>query len=441
MARLTYILERPGEKIMRFVLRASLRAFLAGILFFLPFATAEAQFIQYTPPGGPERRPESRKEEIDRIMEEAPWRLGPVRVVPVFGVSDVAYQRSITGPVESPSDITATVEGGFHAYVHTGSKVIWRAQAVPEYVWWREQSGRRNLNGRYDLSAFGFFNRLTAEIGATHSEEQQVFHPEVLRRLTVRRDEGRVTAEVQVSGALSVFATTHLMRQDSLATEDEDPQAAALELLDREELSSRVGVRWRRRNGLSVGLGVERSEAEFEGGLDRSNEGTSPVLEVVWDRPRLFVQADVAARSLEAREGAVFVPYDAVTGSASVRLDIRRSLGVTVYSSRNLVYSVTPGYAYLEDVRLGAAVQSQLGDNVRTRVFAETGSNDFTAFTAVAPERDEDLSSYGGQIGWSLGPLFEVALQALRTEIDSNLPGLDRSYTSVGFTFGLSRGL
>lgn len=427
---------------MRFDLRASLRAFLAGILFFLPFATAEAQFIQYTPPGGPEKRPESRKEEIDRIMEEAPWHLGPVRVVPVFGLSDVAYQRSITGPVESPSDITATVEAGLHAYVHTGSKVIWRAQAVPEYVWWREQTERRNLNGRYDLSAFGFFNRLTAEVGATRNEEQQVFHPEVLRRVSARQDDARVAAEVRVSGALSAFASTRLMRQDSLAGEDADPQAAALELLDREELSSRVGVRWRRRNGLSVGLGVERSEAEFEGGLlDRSNEGTSPVLEVLWDRPRLFVQADVAARSLEAREGAAFVPYDAVTGSASFRVDIRRSLSVTAYSSRNLVYSVTPGYAYLDDTRLGASFQALLGDTVRTRVFTETGSNDFTAFTAAVPERNEDLSSYGGQIGWNLGNLFQLSLQALRTEIDSNLQGLDRSYTSVGLTVGLSRGL
>lgn len=427
---------------MRFDLRAPLRAFLAGILFFLPFATAEAQFIQYTPPGGPESRPESRKEEIDRIMEEARFRLGPVRVVPVFGLRDVAYQRSVTGPVETPSDVTATVEAGLHAYVHTGPKVVWRAQAVPEYVWWREQTERRNLNGRYDLSAFGFFNRLTAEVGATRNEEQQIFHPEVLRRVSARQDDGRAAVEVQVSGALSAFAAARLMRQDSLAGEDADPQAAALELLDREERSSRVGVRWRRREGLSVGLGVERSETDFEGGvLDRSNEGTSPVLEVLWDRPRLFVQADVASRSLEAREGAAFVPYDAVTGSVSVRVEIQHSFNVTAYSSRNLVYSVTPGYAYLDDVRLGAALQAQLGDRMQTRVFAETGSNDFTAFTAAAPERDDDLSSYGGQIGWNLGNLFQLSLQALRIEIDSNLPELDRSYSSVGLSVGLLRGL
>jgi len=426
---------------MRLDLCAPVRAFLAGILFFLPFATAEAQFIQYTPPGGPEERPESRKEEIDRIMEEAPWHLGPVRVAPVFGLRDVAYQRSITGPVESPSDITATVEAGLHAYVHTGSKVIWRAQVVPEYVWWREQSERRNLNGRYDLSAFGFFNRLTAEIGATRNEEQQVFHPEVLRRVSARQDDARAAAEVRVSGALAAFASTRLMRQDSLAGEDGDPQAAALESLDREELSTRVGVRWRRHNGLSVGLGVERSEAEFEGDLDRSNEGTSPVLEVIWDRPRLYAQVDVASRSLEAREGSAFVPYDAVTGSASLRIEIRRTLSTTVYSSHNLVYSITPGYAYLDDRRLGASFQALLGDSVQTRVFAETGSNDFTAFTAAAPARNDDLFSYGGQIGWTLRNLFQVSLQALRTEIDSNLPGFDRSYTSVGLTVGLSRGL
>jgi hypothetical protein len=422
-------------------MRLDLRAFLAGTLLFLALGTAEAQFRQYTPPGGPEAPPESRREKVEREMEEARFRLGPVRIVPLFGLSDVAYQRSLSGPVETPSDVNATVEAGVRAYLRTGPKVVWNAQVAPQYVWWRKQSEQRRVNGRYDATLFGFFNRLTAELNAGREQEQQIYHPEVLERVNARQDRGRLAAEVELTGALSAFAVASLARQKSLADEAAEPRTAALELLDREERVARVGLRWRRKDGLAVGLGVERSEVDFEkSALDRSNSGIAPVVEVLYDRPRLFVQADVAARSLEARQGAAFLPYDRVTGHAAVGLRTLRVLTWSVYGSRNLVYSLASDHAYLDDDRLGTALQIRVIRDLATGAFVETGRNRYTAFGPEVPERNEDVSSYGGQIGWNVRGLIQVSLQAVRTEIDSNLPDLDRSYSSVGVSVRLATG-
>lgn len=423
-------------------MRFDQRAFLSGILFLLFFGTAEAQFNQYTPPGGPSDRLESRKEELDREMEEAHHHMGPVRIVPLLEVKDVAYQQSISGPDETPADFTATAGAGFRAYLHTGPKVIWRLHALPEYVWWQKQSERRRLNGRYELGAFGFFNRLTLEAVGGRTEEQRIAHPEVLRLLNTGQTYVRLSAEIGLSGALSVFATASATRDEQLGTDAADPAEEALAQLDRDERVTRAGVRWRRRSGLTLGLGVERSEADFhQEELDRSNAGTSPVAEFLLDRRHLKIQADVAARSLEAHQGSAFVPYDKGTGRASVTFLPKTGLELAVYGSRDLVYSLLPEYAYLDDNRLGTSVQVGLGQSLTTRLFGETGRERYTAFSAATPERTEDLLSYGGELRWRLSDLADATFQAIHTEIDSALSSGDRSYNSVGISVNLAWGL
>jgi hypothetical protein len=423
-------------------MRFDQRAFLSGILFLLFFGTAEAQFNQYTPPGGPADRPESRKQEIERVMKEARYHLGAIRIVPLFTVKDVAYERTISELGDTPSDLTATVGAGLRGYLRTGPKLFWRAEAFPQYVWWREVASRRRLNGRYEAGVYGFFNHLTVEADAGAVDEQHIAHPEVLTPVSTRQTFGRLATELRLTGKLSAFATFGVTGQDQLGVGESDPVADELAVLDRDERVLRAGLRWRRGDRLLVGLGVERSRADFDRPtFDRSNEGTSPALELQLDGSRLDIQMDVAARSLQAQEGAAFVPYDKVTGRGAVSYAMGRGLSWSVYGSRDLVYSLEPSYAYLDDERLGMSFQVAAGDTLATRLFVETGTNSYTPFSAATPRRDDDLFSYGGQIRWGLWRFFDLSFHALHTEVDSNLPGFDRGYNTVGVTLGLTRGL
>jgi hypothetical protein len=161
------------------------------------------------------------------------------------------------------------------------------------------------------------------------------------------------------------------------------------------------------------------------------------VAEVRFEGRRLHFQSDVAARSLEARRGAAFVPYDNVTGHASLSLGTPRRLLATVYGGRDLAYSLSSSYAYLEDERLGASLSVGLGRRFSSRFFAEAGPNTYTAFEAGAPRRRDDVSSYGASLTFGLPRNLSVELQALRSEFDSDLPGADRTYTTVGTTVTL----
>ncbi|HSF44022.1 MAG TPA: hypothetical protein VLT87_29815 [Thermoanaerobaculia bacterium] len=377
----------------------------------------------------------SRKEEIERKIEEARFRLGPVRVDPWLGLREAAYVRTFVAQgTGTTNDFTATVGAGLRGYLRMGRKVIWSAEALPEYAWWQEQSERRRVNGRYGLTLDGFFNRLTLQAGARREEQQRVVTPEVPDPVSGRTDEIRLEAELRMTGALSAYAGGTASEQDNLVDDLGDPRAEALDRLDREERTVRGGVRWRPREPWLVGLGVEQTRTDFEGAsFDLSNSGTSPALEVRFDSRRLTLLTNVAARSLEARRGSLFVDYDGVTGNAGVALK-GRTLQGWLYGNRNLIYSVLGGYAYFEDERVGAALALRLGRRSQARVFAETGTNDYTAFSPATPALSEDVFSYGGGIGLTLPGSILFEIQALRSEFDANLPGADRSYTTVGTT-------
>jgi hypothetical protein len=421
-------------------MRLRIRALLVG-MFFLTSGTVAAQSTQYTLPGEPEERPDSRREEMERLVEGARYRLGPVRIAPWLGLRDAAYVRTLfaTG-TEPPSDFTATVGAGLRAYLRTGRKVLWSAHALPEYVWWQEQEERRRLNGRYGLGLHGFFNRLSVETILEREEVQRIVTPEIPQPSNVRLQSARLLSEVELTGATFAFATASVSEQTSLADDEEDPRLQALGLLDREDRAARIGVRWRPREAWMLGLGIERTEADFaDAALDRSNSGTAPILEFKYDRRRFLAQADLAVRSLEAREGARFLAFDGVTGTAAVSLR-PGGLQAWLYGNRDILYSLSPGYAYLTDERLGVALSVRLGRRTQVRSFAETGTDEYTAFSPAEPRRSDDVVSFGGGLTIALWGPVSLEVQAVRSEFDSNLPGGDRTYTAAGATLNLLGG-
>ncbi|MBW8875443.1 MAG: hypothetical protein JF614_10820 [Acidobacteria bacterium] len=422
-------------------MRAKIRASMT-VLLFLMAGSAGAQF-QYTPPGGPEEKPANRREALEREVSQARYHLGPVRIAPWAALHDIAYVRTLfaSDNQRSPTDFTATAGAGFRAYLHDTPKVTWSLGVLPEYVWWHRQSERRRLNGRYQLGLHGFFNRLTLEATAGREQRLQIVTPEVPVLASARADGGEVLAEVEVTHAVFAFTSFAATQQTHLVDTNRDPLIQSLTLLNRRERVLRGGLRWQPRPQWSVALGAEGSRADFERtALPRSNSGTSPLLQIRFRGHDLSFDGEVADRSLNARRGADFVPFHKVTGSAAVLLGTASRLRGSVYGSRNLIYSLATGYAYLQDDRVGMSLIVDLGFHTGGRVFAETGRNEYTAFAPGIPRRDDNVSSLGGQFNFDLGGQTVLGLQFLRSRFNSNLPGGDRTFSSAGLTLNVFAG-
>lgn len=418
-------------------MRFSVRAYI-GILFLLA-GSAKGQIFQFTPPGGPDSRPETVQDRLEREISEAPYHLGPVRIAPLIGLRDVAYVRDLFGPEEEQeSDVTATAGAGFRAYLRTGRKVTWIAQALPEYVWWNKRTDARRLNLSGGLEGVFLLNRLTVDVAASRVEQQTIVTPEVPELANTALDLVRLDAELELTPLLRPFVAARWGRQEGLVEDRDDASVERIGLLDRDERLLRAGLHWYPLEGWTVGLAAERTETGFDrAALDSSNEGTAPVLELQIDRPRIFFSADLAYRSLTATEGSRFVDYDGLIGNIALSLVPGSRLEAWIYANRELLYSLSSAYPYLQDQRVGLALGSGLGGRVRARIFVETGDNEYTALLPETPERLEDLTAYGGSLHFGLTDHLSLSFQATRLEIDSNLSGNDRSYTSGGLTLSL----
>jgi hypothetical protein len=363
-----------------------------------------------------------------------------VRIAPLVGFRDVSYVRDLfSNGAKARSDVTATVGAGFRAYLRTGPKVVWIAQAMPEYVWWNKRADARRLNLSGGLETVLLLNRLTIDMAASRAEQQRIVTPELPELVNSATDLGRLDSELQLTSQFRPFVSARWIHQEGLVDErQDDPAVERIALLDRDEQVVRAGVRWYPREDWKIGLGVESSKVDFDRpALDSSNKGTSPLLELSIDRPHLFVQADLVARSLTATEGSRFVDYDGITGSVSLSLVPRQRLEAWLYANRDVLYSLSPGYPYLQDQRVGLSFGTGLGQRVILRIFGEIGDDEYTAFLPTVPERRDDLTAYGGSMRFVLTDLLGLTVQATRLELDSNLPGGDRSYTSGGMALTL----
>jgi len=418
---------------------------VSGALLLLVAVSAEAQFTQYTTPGGPDSRPADRKAELAKQTAAARFKLGPLRLAPEISLKDVEYVKSLVGAAVSttPSDFTATVGGGLRAYLPSGSSVTWTGYALPEYIWWQKETGRRQFGGLYGAGVDAFWNRLTVAAKAGSAAQQQVLSAEVPTLVSGRTEQAEGSADLRLTGALSVFASGQLMRQRALGNAATNPLVPLSAELDRDEKVERAELRWRP-GTWRIGVGAEHSDVNFTdrrpGAVDRSNSGTAPVLEVSRQRGRLGVDVDLAQRSLAPKPGSAFVKFDKTTGHAIVSYEIVRSAELFVYANRNLVYSVDPGYSYFDDLRHGASLHFALGNRSRLSLFGETGRLGYTVSLPGTPARHDDLVAFGGAFTVDVLRGVVLGLQGSRTHYTSNIPGAGRTLTLLGFTATLSAG-
>ena len=409
---------------------------------------AAAQFSQYTAPGSLLERSTTTREQMENAIDSARWRLGPLRLSPWFAIRDAAYVSDVFsgssepgGVAEEEPDFTISVGAGLQGFVPFGSKTFLTIDALPQYVWWQELEERRRLNGYYGAGLFGLFNRLTAEATVRRAEEQQVVTPEFEQRIHTRQDRIAGLLEVEITPVLFVFASGDFLDYDTLTEElGDDPRLPEFEQLDREERVLRGGVELRR-GELRVAAGVESSEVDFdplESGRDRSNSGTSPILEAGYDGPRFQLDANLAFRSLEPEPGSEFVAFDETTGELRGTLTPRWRLSYSAYATRGLTYSLEEQYSHFTADRFGFAVTSKVGKSSAVNLFAETGAHEYQAAQLIALPREDDFTAYGTSLQFQLKETLRLTIGVVRTETDSNLPGLDRSLTTIQTSIELS---
>lgn len=413
------------------------------VLWALAALPAAAQWRQYTPPGGPDSRDTDPETVIEQEMENARWNLGPLRLSPWFGINQLAYVDDVFAgsgsEEESFSDFNAVVGAGLTGYLPSGSDTYWVFDLTPEYIYWQDLSERRLLAGRYGAGFFGFYNRLQIQATAGRQESQRTFSAEFPQPTVLQEDHVTLDAALRLTGKLSLEGRAESRRIRDQSDEFEDPRQADFAALDRDEQSVRVGLRFRPSERVGLFLGAEDSELDSTSSArDLSNEGTSPVIGLDLEGGRSSFNVELAQRDLEPIGASEFGTYDEVSGFAQAFFEIGWRLDLRIYGSKTPVLSLLPEYAYYDEQRVGVALGSKLGRRARLEIFADQGENRYERRFPTAPERTDDLTSFGAELRFEITKSLALTVRAEDSQYDSSVPGQDRDVFNVRTGLALS---
>jgi len=387
---------------------------LPRLVIALPLLAAAAaplagQSGQYTPPGALGVHPVDAREALRAAVDEAPWRLGPIRLDPWLGLREIAWVEN----EGEPGDLTIAVGAGLRAYLPVGSRLVLTAHALPEYVWWRDRADDRRLASRAGAGLFYYANRLGLEVRASASDLDDYATPEVQRRTEVDARTLAARLDVPLGHRLALFVRAERGDFDVV---DEDPVVADLENLDRTDTRLEGGVRLLLGHDLWIGVGAGTSESEFDAAaLDLSNDGSHSLVEIGWNRPKLDVSYVVRRVELEPVAGSAFGGFDDTTWRGQVSWQPRRQSSLAVYAQSDLVYSVLSDAPYFLDERAGVRVGLPLGSRLALAGFYEDGEHDYS------DGRRDDVRSWGGTLDAPIYRRLRLAVAARTTEIEGDL--------------------
>ena len=204
----------------------------------------------------------------------------------------------------------------------------------------------------------------------------------------------------------------------------------------------RAGFRLALPRGLSIALGAETSEADFDSETnDRSNSGIALILQAHYDAHPFYLDLNLALRDLDPEPGSLFVPFNEPSGDFSLAWRTSPRWQLQLFGRSNLVYSMDPEWVYYQDDSIGLAAQIGLSSNTSFRVFYELGANVYTGDSSAAA-REEDLDTIGGEVNVHLGRGIVMRLSARETKYTPVSGGRRRSVTllTMGLSFGSGSG-
>ncbi len=428
---------------------------LAACLAWLPALPLCAQSTQYTAPGGGESFELPTAESIEASMEEARWRLGPFRLAPWLGLRGLTYEQDVfvdnqdvDGEEGDVSDVTGSLGAGLTAYLPTGDSVFWIVQAMPEYVFWLDLSERNELIGRYGAGVVADLNRLRLVADVYRREEQRVVTVESPQQVLAERNGVAADAALSLTGNLALTAA---FRAEEVLNrrpgDDGDPEAGVVgggddlsfSRVDREERSLETGIRYQPRDGVRFGIGVEWTEADFEGGArNLGNTGTSPYLDFTLEGNKIDLDGRATYRELEPETGSALLPVEELNGRARVRLTPGWRFAFDLYAHRNFAYSLSGAYSHLIEDRFGVGVGAPFGERLRTRAFFESGTADYRRLGPEIPQRSDDITAYGFDATYALGEWLDYRAGFHQLDFDSNLSEFDRDFVRITSNFILS---
>ncbi len=379
---------------------------VAAVVFLaITAAPATAQFSSAVSPGSLGQRSTSTKESVEAAMEAARWRLGPLRLAPWLALDDFSYVDNVFGTVgDKTSDVSTTASVGLQGNIPIGPKLVLGLYALPRYTWWAHLSELRAWNYQYGAGLFGYFNRLTLELKAGKSKQQQFQNPEFGPPAEETSRSFSAVTEVVLLGRLSVFATGSRAELSFEQPGSANLPGMSFSSLDRDEDLATAGLRYRWSPQVAVGVGIQASRVAFVNSeQDRSNSGKGALVDMQLGFRSISLTVSYANMRLRPAGASEFQSFDGLVGRSQLGWRGGTGWEAGIYGGRSLSFGFAGLSSYSEDIRYGASLSFPLGWRARLGGYVETGTITYLGSAGSSADRKEDVSAIGTDANIKLG--------------------------------------
>jgi hypothetical protein len=385
----------------------------------------------------PEGRTVPLEDEVRDEMARARLHLGPVRLIPSLTVTNAGYDNNVFATSDNPvSDWTATFTAGFRFLLPLGSKMYFRADAMPSYTWYDKLSDRRFFGGLYDGSLIGFFNRLTLVANAQNTQTYRNYSSEFDSRVVYKDSNAGGNFELNLGGPFYLIGEGSFARikYDASGVQPPTGSPSDVERNNRDEATFGGGFRYAPNKTWNTSIVYSETHSDYlQQAAFRNNISRAGLVGVLYARPNLFVNLTGGYREGLAND-SLFPSYSTGVGGYFISWFPTYWLEIQTYGHRRIVNSLAVGSPYFFENRIGGAIGIEVLSRVLLRGFGQKGPNNYPRDTVgdngELIRRRDDATIYGG--GVSVKGFFRNAVVSgtvTHADYVSNIPSQNRNYT------------
>jgi len=367
------------------------------------------------------------KEQLDTDMTNSRFRLGPVRLLPGFDLSNAGYNSNLFGSNQNPQgDWTATFAVGTKLIVPFGSKFYFLADVFPGYTWYATFSDLSNLTGTVAASFAGYFNRLSFQVGARGTEAIIVHSGEVQAPTLAKNAHFFGRLDVDLTSGLALFAGADGARVRETQQGVPLPDRQFVARYDRTDESVQGGFRYNSGSAWTIAPEVQYTTTRFVlTPQERNNQSYGYLLGVSYNRPRFYLNLVGGYREGRPYQGSSFPNFATPVGSYFLSYFVRPWLELRSYGQRRVAYSIDLTNPYYFGMQVGGALNIQVAPRVLLKGFGGVGQNKYPIAQPVGGSqvnRLDKLTNYGGGASVILSRRLALTAIATQTNDASNIP-------------------
>ncbi len=401
--------------------RVMLALALAGAL--LAAAPARAQ----QPPPTPED-----------LADRARIRFGPFYLQTWMMITNAGLDTNVFNNFEEPKeDYTFTLTPGLDGGMRAGVARL-NVRVVTDYVWYRTYKSEQGVDGatRLQFELRGAWLRPFVAAEWVNTRSRPGYEIDARAERNTPSYEGGV--DVRIASRTWIVLAYRQGKTQFLA--GEVYQSVALDqALNNTTKTANAGLRFDLSPLTTLTLSTQLQRVRFDQAVVRDNDNYAFLSTIDLSPDALLNgRASVGYRNLQAQASGVS-DYRGVVANAILSWTALSSTSLGFGVERDVAYSFEEIYPYYLQNGVNASVTQRLVGSLEAAVRGRRAWLDYEVIENAAPRRSDQITSYGGGIGYRFGDRTRLGLDVEQVERHSDLS--EREYRGLrvfgSFRYGL----